>query len=90
MVKSFEELTPSLRVLLGKIVRIALIFIAVLVAIFSHQMVVNITNAVQQSTSFVESRTALPAATRDPRRRRTSTPPSERSTTTARWSVSPT
>jgi small-conductance mechanosensitive channel len=34
-IKSFEELTPSLRVLLGKIVRIALIFIAVLVAISS-------------------------------------------------------
>ena len=34
-IKSIDELTPSLRVLLGKVVRIALIFIAVLVAISS-------------------------------------------------------
>lgn len=38
--------------------------IAVLVAIFSHQMVVNVTNAVEQSKSFVESQAALPAAAR--------------------------
>jgi EmrB/QacA subfamily drug resistance transporter len=36
--------------------------IAVLVAIFSHQMVVNVTDAVQQSRSYVESQAALPAA----------------------------
>jgi EmrB/QacA subfamily drug resistance transporter len=39
--------------------------IAVLVAIFSHQMVANITDAVQQSKSFVESQTTIPAAARD-------------------------
>jgi EmrB/QacA subfamily drug resistance transporter len=38
--------------------------IAVLVAIFSHQMVANIAVAVQQSQEFVESQTALPAAAR--------------------------
>lgn len=38
--------------------------IAVLVAIFAHQMIANITIAVQQSKSFVESRTALPAEAR--------------------------
>ena len=38
--------------------------IAVLVALFSHQMVVSLTDAVQQSRTFVESQTALPAAAR--------------------------
>jgi EmrB/QacA subfamily drug resistance transporter len=38
--------------------------IAVLVAIFSHQMVGNITDAVSEATTFVESQTALPAAAR--------------------------
>jgi EmrB/QacA subfamily drug resistance transporter len=36
--------------------------IAVFVAIFSHQMVANVTEAVQQSQHYVESQQALPAA----------------------------
>ena len=36
--------------------------IAVLVAIFSQQMIVNITDAVHQSRNFVESRTGLPVS----------------------------
>lgn len=38
--------------------------IAVLVAIFAHQMIVNLTDAVQQSKSFVESQAALPEEAR--------------------------
>jgi EmrB/QacA subfamily drug resistance transporter len=38
--------------------------IALLIAIFSHQMVMNITEAVHQSKSFIESQTELPAPAR--------------------------
>ena len=38
--------------------------IAVLVAIFSHQVVVNVTDAAQQSQRFVQTQTVLPASAR--------------------------